>query len=102
MSTQSEESKQPVFGVAAKTGFDGPNWDPLVPVHTPVHGDVDDPPVPWHLLHPLEPLLLHENILQAAIILAEPRYPWLWQPMNPLEMQEAIVQLAEAIRRRDI
>jgi len=102
MSTKSEVSKQSVFGVAAKPIFDGPNRDPLVPLHTPVHGDVDDPPVPWHLLRPIEPLPMHENILQAAMILAEPRYPWLWQRMNPLEMQEEIVQLAEAICRHDI
>jgi len=76
MSTQSEESKQPVFGVAAGPLpiFDGPNQDPLVPLPTPVHGDVHDPPVPWHLLRPIEPLLLQENIMQAAMQLAEPPF----------------------------
>ena len=39
--------------------------------------------------------------MQAAMQLAEPSYPWLWQPRDPLEMQEAIVQLAEAIRHRE-
>ena len=33
--------------------------------------------------------------------LAEPSYPWLWRSRDPLEMQEAIVQLAEAICHRE-
>ncbi len=85
MSTQSEQSEQTVCGVSAGTLpiFDHPNHDQLVPLPTPVHGDVHDPPVPWHLLCPIEPLPPQENILQAAIIqhaaillamqLAEPR-----------------------------
>jgi len=81
--------------VAADQIFDGPNRDPLVLLPTP-----GDPPVPWHLLCPIEPLSLQENIMQAAMLLLEPpRYPWLWQPLDPLEQQETIVQLAEAIRR---
>jgi len=89
MSTQSEESEQPVCGVPAGPLpiFDGPNHDPLVP---------------WHLLCPIEPLPLQENIMQAAMLLAEPCYPWLWQPLNPLELQEAIVQLAAVIHHHDI
>jgi len=40
--------------------------------------------------------------MQAAMLLAEPHYPWLWQPRNPLEMQEVIVQLAEVICHHEI
>jgi len=98
MSTKSDETKQPVFGVAAEPIFDGgPNRDPLVLLPTPGHGDVHDPPIPWHLLTPIEPLPLQEDIMQAAMQLAEPSYPWLWRPQDPLVMQETIVQLAEAI-----
>ena len=104
MNTQSKQSEQTVCGVSAGTLpiFDHPNCDPPVLLPTPVHGDVCDPPVPWHLLCPIEPLPLQEDILQAAMLLAEPRYPWLWQPLNPLEMQEVIVQLAEAICHHEI
>jgi len=101
MSTTSDETKQTVFGVSAEPIFDGSNQDSLVPLPTPDHGDVRDPPVPWHLLTPIEPLLLQEDIMQAAMQLAEPSYPWLWPPRDPLEMQEVIVQLAEAIRHRE-
>jgi len=102
MSTKSDETKQPVFGVTAEPIFDGSNQDSLVPLPTPDHGDVHDPPVPWHLLTPIKPLSLQEDIMQAAMQLAEPSYPWLWRSRDPLEMQEAIVQLAEAIRHRDV
>jgi len=119
MSTHPEESKQPVIGVAAKQILDGPNRDPRVPLPTPAPncdpqfplptpGDSPvpwhlptpgDSPVPWHLLHPIESLSVQENIMQAAMILEEPSYIWsVWQPKDPLKMQEAIVQLAEAIR----
>ena len=109
MSTHSEESKQPVIGVAAKQILDGPNRDPRVPLPTPAPNcdprvplpTPGDSPVPWHLLRPIEPLSVQENIMQAAMILEEPRYIWsVWQPKDPLKMQEAIVQLAEAIRHR--
>jgi len=107
MSTHPEESKQPVIGVAAKQILDGPNHDPRVPLPTPAPNcdprvllpTPGDSPVPWHLLRPIEPLSVQENIMQAAMILEEPRYIWsIWQPKDPLKMQEAIVQLAEAIR----
>ena len=73
----------------------------MVLLPTPVHGDVHDPPVPWHLICPIEPLLPQENILQAAMQLAEPHFPFL-PPIQPLEWQEAIVQLAEMIRHCDV
>jgi len=77
MSTQSESSEQPSCGVpeGCQPIFDVANRDPTVPLPTPVHGDVRDPPVPWHLLHPIEPLPPQENILQAAMQLAEPQFP---------------------------
>ena len=97
---QSKQSEQTVCGVS--TGnlpiFDHPNCAPPVPLPTPVHGDVHNPPVLWHLLRPIEPMPPQENILQAAMNLAEPCYPYFWHhPMDPLEWQEAIVQLAEVI-----
>ena len=103
MNTTTDETKQTVFGMSsAEPIFDGSNRKLLVPLPNPVHGDVHDPPVPWHLLTPIEPLSLQEDIMQAAMQLAEPSHPWLWRSRDPLEMQEAIVQLAEAIRHRDV
>jgi len=85
----------------------------------PVHVHVRDPPVSWHLFCPIKyPLPLQEKIRQTAWIqhaaislgmqLAEqdrffwgqPKDPFWCQKSDPLELQEAIVQLAEAIRRR--
>jgi len=103
MNTTTDETKQTVFGMSsAEPIFDGSNRKLLVPLPNPDHGDVRDPPVPWHLLTPIEPLSLQEDIMQAAMQLAEPSHPWLWRSRDPLEMQEAIVQLAEAIRHRDV
>jgi len=86
---QSEQSEQTVCGVSAGNLpiFDCPNCNDLVPLHTPVHGDVRDPPVPWHLLRPIEPPMpLQENLWQTALIqhvailvgmqLAELRFFW--------------------------
>jgi len=102
MSTKSDETKQTVFGVSAEPIFESSNQESLVPLSNPDHGDVHDPPVPWHLLTPIEPLSLQEDIMQAAMQLVEPSYPWLWRSQDPLEMQEASVQLAEAIRHRNV
>jgi len=76
MSMQSESSEQPSCGVPEghQPIFDVANRDPMVPLPTPVHGDVRNPLVPWHLLCPIEPLPLQENILQAAMQLAEPHF----------------------------
>jgi len=78
MSTQSESLEQPSCGVPEgyQPIFDVANCDPKVPLPTPVHGDVCDPPVPWHLLCPIEPLRPQENILQATMQLAEPQFPF--------------------------
>jgi len=86
MSMQSESSEQPSCRVPEghQPIFDGANRDPMVLLPTPVHGNVCDPPVPWHLLCPIEPPMpLQENIRQTAMIqhaaimlgmqLAEPR-----------------------------
>jgi len=103
MSTQSEQLEQTVCGVSAGNLpiFDCPNCNQPVLLPTPVHGNVHNPPVPWHLLCPIEPLPPQENILQAAMQLAEPRFPCFWHPpMEPLAWQEAIVQLAEVIHHQ--
>jgi len=90
-----------------------PNGDP------PVHVDVRDPPFLWHLCTPVNPpvpsmeyIRQTEMIQHAAIMLAmqlrerrlfyfgQPVDPWMCQPSDPLEVQENIVQLAEAIRHR--
>jgi len=120
---QSEQSEQPVCGVPAGPLpiFDGPNCNPPVPLPTPVHGNVRDPPVPWHLLHSIDtPMPLQENIQQTAMIqhaaimlgmqLAEPCLffwgqpidPFFCQLIDPLELQEDIVQFAELICRCNI
>jgi len=67
MSTQSEQSEQTACGVSAGNL---PIFNRRkVPLHTPVHGDVRDPPVPWHLLRPIEPPMpLQENLWQTALI----------------------------------
>jgi len=60
MSTQSEQSEQTVCGVSAGN---------LPILHTPVHGNVCNPPVPWHLLCPIDPPMpSQENIRQTAMI----------------------------------
>jgi len=85
----------------------------------PVYVHVCDPPVPWHQVCPIkypppfqEKIRHIEWIQHAAILLAmqladKERYFWgqpvdpFWcQPSDPLDLQEAIVRLAEAIRRR--
>jgi len=90
-----------------------PNDDP------PVHVHVRDPPVPWHLFRPInyrvpsmDEFRQKEWIQYAAISLkmqlTEPHLlffgqridPSWRQPQDPLKLQEAIVQLAEAICRR--
>ena len=71
MSTQSESSEQPSYGVpeGRQPIFDGANCDPTVPLPTPVHGNVRDPLVPWHLLCPIDtPMPSQDNIWQTAMI----------------------------------
>jgi len=95
--------------------FDHPNCDYPVTLHSPVHGDVCDQPVPWHLLCPIEPPrqsqenIQHNAKIQHSTVLLgmqlaelcfiwQPIDPFWCQPINLLELQEDIVQLAELIR----
>jgi len=91
MSTQSESSEQPTCTVpeGRQPIFNHANHDPTVPLPTPVHGNVCDPPVPWHLLRPIDtPFPSQENIWKTAMIqhaaimlgmqLAEPRFFGNW------------------------